>query len=156
MIKVDVDSTRLIQKLDGLSLGLKDLTPVWDKIHEMFIAFIKRVFESEGGYIGEAWAPLSPAYAHWKARHTANKGILQLRGRLYGSLTEPRHSDHIFRSGPSFMEAGTRVPYAKFHQTGTRRMPRRPPVKPFSRVEGEAAADIVLAYILERTRRGSR
>jgi len=156
VIKADVDATRLIQKLDGISLGLRDLTPVWDKIHEVFIAFVKRVFASEGGYVGEAWAPLSPGYARWKARHTADKGILQLRGRLYGSLIESQHPDHVFRDGPSFMEVGTRVPYAKFHQTGTRRMPRRPPIKPFSKTEGEAAADIVLAYMLEMTRRGSR
>lgn len=156
MIDVTVNSTRLIQKLDGLALGLKDLTPVWGKVHEVFIAFVQRVFASQGSYVGEAWAPLSPAYARWKAAHSANAGILQLRGRLYGSLSAPDHPDHIFRSGPSWAEYGTQVPYAKFHQTGTRRMPRRPPLKPFSRVEGEATADIVLAYVLERTRRGSK
>jgi len=156
VIKVSGDATRLIQTLDGVKLGLKDLTPVWGKVHEVFIAFVKRVFETEGGYVGDAWKPLSPAYAKWKARHTPNKGILQLRGQLFASLTEPQHSDHVFRSGPSWAEYGTRVLYAKFHQTGTRQMPRRPPIKPFSRVEGEAAADIVLAYMLERARRGTR
>jgi phage gpG-like protein len=55
--------------------------------------------------------------------------ILVHTGRLYESVVTPNGtSDTIWETSadPAYLIFGTSVPYARYHQTGTRRMPARP------------------------------
>jgi phage gpG-like protein len=156
MIATTLDLGGLDRRLEHVAGAMRDLRPAWGAVQEIFVAFMKELFATQGGYVGEAWEPLSPGYAAWKARHAPDKSILRLRDRLYGSLTSTASTEHVYRTGPSFAEMGTRVAYAVHHQTGTRRMPARPPIKAFSRAEGERVADVILAHLLRETRRARR
>jgi len=158
MIRVGVDKSGLEIKLRGLEQGLRDLAPVWPKVHEILLAFMKQHFASEGTYAGVRWRVLSPNYARWKAKHYPGKKILQLRGDLYGSLTQPRHASHVFRSGPSFMEFGTSDWKARIHQTGSLKIANRPPrrivLPKLTKAEGEQIVDVMLAFMLRKVRTG--
>lgn len=156
MIKVTWDASRLETKLEGITSGLGDMRPIWKDVHDVFIGFMKRVFRSQGAYAASKWVPLNPAYAAWKRRKYGNKPILQREGTLLASFTEKTHSDHVARIGPSFAEFGTRVRYAKAHQYGipARRLPARPMITEVTKAEGEQIADIILAFILRKARRG--
>ena len=72
---------------------------------------------------GPGWAALSPEYAAWKAAHYPGKPILQRTGALLGSLTGG--AGFIREITDEAMTLGTRVGYARFHQRGTGRMPKR-------------------------------
>jgi phage gpG-like protein len=52
---------------------------------------------------------------------------LHASGKLYRALsgTSP---DSVFEKQPQEMAIGTSLPYGKYHQTGTSRMPRRAPI----------------------------
>lgn len=156
MITMEFDSARLEQRFGGLASALRDMRPVWPDVHQIFMNFMKRVFASQGSYGGQQWAPLSPAYAAWKHRNYPDQPILQLRGDLYRSFTEAEDPQHVYRVGPGFMETGSSVRYARAHQWGyrPRRLPARPIIRGFTKVEGEEAADAVLAYLLKSMRRG--
>jgi phage virion morphogenesis protein len=73
----------------------------------------RRIASEKTSPDGAAWAPLKPATVAKKG--SAN--ILVDTGRLLGSIS------HI--SGATFAVVGTNVYYAKFHQSGTRKMMAR-------------------------------
>jgi phage gpG-like protein len=102
-----------------------DLRPVYERWLPTWLEQNRRVFAAEG--LPGPWAPLSPAYAAWKAKRYPGKSILRRTDRLYESLTQ-RSPDTVWEITPRTIRFGTRVPYWKYHQTGTRRMPARPPL----------------------------
>lgn len=84
------------------------------------------LFSTEG--YGE-WEPLAKSTLERKAEEGYPDKILQatewLMDSLTGNLAAGGHVEHIT---PEEIVYGTTVPYAIFHQTGTRYMPARPPV----------------------------
>lgn len=156
MIKVEIDTLGFERMLAGIETGLRDLTPVWADVRDILVQFVKKHFDTQGGYVGQQWRPLSPAYAAWKEAHAPGMAILRLRDRLYGSLTNKGHGDQIFRATPDRLEWGTKVPYARIHQTGSLKVANRPPkrvVLPVpTREEGERIADAFLAHMLRKAK----
>jgi phage gpG-like protein len=89
----------------------------------------KRQFDAQGsGPVSGTWADLSDDYAEWKAQKYPGMPILEATGALRSGLTEsasPFGSREWTSSEFSFGTAG--VEYASFHQSGTGKMPPRPP-----------------------------
>ncbi|MCX7844361.1 MAG: phage virion morphogenesis protein [Candidatus Bipolaricaulota bacterium] len=130
--------------IEGVIHRGQDLRPVWACIARDFHEVETRQFATEGG-LGRPWPPLSPAYAAWKAKHYPGAPILVRTGRLRASLVGSTR-DTVEVMEPHMLRIGTRVPYALYHQTGTSRMPPRPPI-----VIPEAAKDrwvrLIHAYL---------
>jgi len=156
MLKIEVDGAGMTTLLDNLRTAVDDFTPVWPQVRQIFMAFMVKHFESEGSYAGVGWVPLSPAYAARKARLAPGKTILRFHDTLYKSLTKSGDANQVYRTGPSFMEFGTRVFYARIHQTGSLKVAGRPPkrvVLPLpTQNEGERIADAMMAFMLKRAR----
>lgn len=104
---------------------IKDLRPAWELIRDDFAKRNRDWLDSEGR---GSFAPLSPKYAEWKRRHFGELPILRLTGRLRQSLTETSDGDFLYAPERLRVLLGTKVKYARYHQVGTKRMPRRPPV----------------------------
>lgn len=116
--------------LSRLRTDIADWRPFWEaKFAPFFYRQNLENFVLEGAATGGRWAPLSTAYAQWKARHFPNAGILVRSGALKASLLSQAAPGAIFRSMPQALEVGTSTPYGVFHQSGTRRMPARPPLR---------------------------
>ena len=117
-----------------LNENLRDFRPVWPEIHMYFLRGASEQFESLGARGGQRWAPLSEKYAKWKAKKYPGKPILVRTERLKRSLSlggsEP---DQVKEFQPLSATFGTRVPYARYHQRGTKRMPARPVLQPTQR-----------------------
>lgn len=116
------DVTPAIRKLEQVERKAVDLTPFWtDVFAPAFFSDIQDNFDMEGAMVG-GWSPLSPGYAAWKARHHgAHLGILELSGRLRGSLrwtTGGIGPEGIFDARPTSLTIGTSVPHASYHQDG--------------------------------------
>lgn len=101
-----------------------DMEPALDALADDFLAIERQQFSSEGGRSG-GWAPLAPDYARTKALQFPGKGILERHGDLRASLTEEGAKGSIRRVTSDELLVGTDVDYAHFHQSGTRKMPRR-------------------------------
>lgn len=84
------------------------------------------LFDTEGR--GE-WAELAPSTIERKATEGYPSKILQATEALYDSLTgglgAAGHVEHITEDEILY---GTTVPWAQYHQSGTSKMPARPPV----------------------------
>lgn len=87
----------------------------------------ERQFDTEGGNSG-GWQQLAASTVAEKARKGLDPHILQATGRLKDSLTRKFSSDHVERLSADSLAFGSSVPYGIYHQTGTSRMPSRPPL----------------------------
>lgn len=102
-----------------------DLLPAWIAIGEAIEEVEERLFESEGGTgAGGGWEPLAASTVARKAARGEDQRILHATLALRESLTG-KTGDSIRIMTPSSFAFGTEVPYAKYHQTGTSKMPAR-------------------------------
>ena len=156
--KISIDADDLKITLRGITDALTDLRPAWKDVHNIFMEFEKKVFETEGGYASADWEPLNPAYAAYKERTYGSKTIMRRSDRLYKSLTSASHSEHYYQSGPSFMEVGTRTLYARAHHFGYEKMglPSRLLIPKFTREEGERVVDAIMIHLFKSSRSGLR
>jgi phage gpG-like protein len=127
--------------LGAILAAVKDLRPFWrDVFAPKYFALVQDLFatggRARGGggkFKGGAWAALSPRYRIWKQAHYPGQPILVREGRLRESVAWDGHGlgpDGIFQAQPTFVIAGTNVPYGRYHQAGTTRMPARPFLPP--------------------------
>lgn len=155
--------TLALPGLPALSVGLSrlrtdisDWTTFWrERFAPFFYYTIQQDFVLEGGASGTSWAALSPAYAAWKRKQFPGKGILVRSGALKASLASKDAAGAIFRATPTDLEVGTSVPYARYHQYGTRErigflqlgtlgsgMPQRPPMRVNAAFMGVVGKDL--------------
>lgn len=104
-----------------------DMRPAFDSVHSLIVDVEKKQFATEGAAYSGSWAPLAPSTVRHKARRGLDPRILHATLRMMRSFTATTHADHVYRASADEMFVGSRVPYARYHQLGTRRMPRRRP-----------------------------
>lgn len=111
-----------------------DWRGAWPAVAARLRRQIREDFDSEGaGGRSGKWARLSKRYRRWKERHYPGRKILELTYRLRDSLTAASHPDAVEIRDAAFLFFGSSVPYAGYHQSGTEKMPRRPPISPTDR-----------------------
>ena len=109
---------------------ISDFTAFWEgKFKTFWYALRQLDYASAGGATGPMWAPLSPDYRRWKNAHFPSAPLLVLQGSMKASLLSPTASGSIWRPSATRLEAGSSIPHAIYHQTGTSRMPARPPLR---------------------------
>jgi phage gpG-like protein len=115
--------TELTQKMQD---RMQDLSPIFEAADSWFRGDMKDQFESQGAFLqgGVEWTPLSPEYAKRKPEPPAPFGILYRSGDLYRSLAL-EGGDHIKQVGTHEGIYGSSVPYGRYHQDGTGKMPQR-------------------------------
>ncbi len=118
--------TQIDRTLARWADAAEDMRPVWEDLADRFAAVESRQFASEGAYGSGGWAPLSPAYAAWKARLYPGKPILERTSALKDSLT--RRPFGIEFLTPRSMTIGSGIDYGRFHQAGAENLPQRRPV----------------------------
>ncbi len=102
---------------------------IFPKLGTVLEREVGKQFDAEGrGPNAGRWAGLSARYAESKRRRYGFKPILEATGRLKGALTSPGPNARRQYSSREFVFGTQGVRYASFHQTGTGRMPARPPL----------------------------
>ena len=104
------------------------LTRAGKLLSKDFHAHMRQTF-SKGGRSKYKWAPLTDnppgrGYASYKRRVRPGRSLLVFDGDLKASLTGG--SKGIYDARARHLVLGSRVPYARYHQDGTRRMVARP------------------------------
>jgi hypothetical protein len=128
-------SVELSRVLEGLTGDMKNLAPAFERMAEDYRTTRHGLFSGEGSYEGfPSWAPLSPKYRAWKETRYPGRPTLVLTGETRASLVDKNHPDHFYEAKGQEMTLGSvhRTPGGKWnlallHQTGTDRMPARPP-----------------------------
>lgn len=112
----------IARQLGKLAIELEDLDPLWNRIEPAMAQIEQDQFETRGH---GGWPPLAPSTLADKARHGYPEDPLVRTGDLKESLTNPAVAAHRTHKQLTW---GTDIPYAPYHQTGTPRMPKRPPL----------------------------
>lgn len=111
---------QLSRRLRNIGDSVKNWQPAFDKATKRLKdIFENDVFNTQGGAIGEAWSPLSRAYAAQKAKRYGNRGILEATGRMRNSFQR--------QFKPDYGKVWNSVNYFKYHQSNQPRqkLPRR-------------------------------
>lgn len=161
MIDIQLDDREVRAALQRLQQRLSDMTPVMRAIATALQAQVEKRFETATDPAGRPWQPLADStLSAWLDRSRGNrkkdgsltkKGAARLASRrplydtgdLLGSLTSSASRTQA--------RVGFGVPYAAFHEYGTRAMPRRGllTASPQARTLGEADRRAVLAILRE-------
>ena len=120
-----------------------DVRPAKDAVRPLFQADEKQRFDRQG----PRWPPLAERTRELKAQAGLDPRVLRSSGKLYDSLITaegetPRPTQIVF---------GTEVWYSKFHQAGTKRMPRRKVIQLSKRTRDEMVE--VLTHYVSQGRR---
>lgn len=108
---------------------VQDLSPAFERILPLLQDYTERYLAAGGAFEGNpAFAPLNPRYARHKGHRYPGAPILTRSGRMRASLAGLT-GDSVAEVSPDRLVYGTRVPYAVYHQMGTRKMPKRPPLR---------------------------
>jgi len=142
-IKITVDAKKAIARMVVMKKRANDMRPVLWRAKQ-WLRFANEENFRQAGLPSGGWSPLDPEYAAWKNLREPGAGTMIRTGRLFRSLTSLDASPNKIDA----MEAtfGTKVEYAKFHQYGTTKMPKRKVVyEPlgFASRFGEVAATYV-------------
>ena len=92
--------------------------------HLLMVTWWDQTFEKEGARRGHAkWAPLDPKYAAWLVKH--QKTLIGGRAKILWRWGHLGGSRRILNRSNRWLDFGTDVPYAPYHQEGTSRLPKR-------------------------------
>lgn len=109
--------------LERFAENVSNPQPMFNAMADQFALSQRQNLGSGGGYYGY-FQPLVPGYAAWKDAAYPGAPILTRTGELRESLTSrPFGVEHI---DDRRMVLGTQIEYARYHQEGTSRMPKRP------------------------------
>jgi len=159
----DINSDQVERALAGFQGALADNAPALREIADDFREMIAQQFTSEGQAEGTPWAARktsrqpqtwrkaamsAPALVARTGRGNASP-LLVRTGALRDSLIG-LGGGHVEEIDERSLTLGSRVPYAMFHQLGTRRMPARPIIV-LSDARAERWAEIVRGAIEEKT-----
>lgn len=121
-INLKIDIGNLDRQLEKMALRAGTMLPLAPEAqNKIRIANIEN-FASNGLPSG-GWSPLDVQYAAWKAVRYPGAPPMVRSGKLFSSLANLNNT--ATKLTKDSFEFGTTVSYAKFHQTGTSKMPKR-------------------------------
>lgn len=149
-VDLDVDGmSRALDRLREIQRRARDVTPAWEALLTWWSDANAEHFASRGRRWADGWEPLAESTVRQKAALGKPLTPLIRFGNLADDLT--RRPLGYERITSEAVAAGTRHRAARYHQSGTRRMPRRPLVDG-RRVQAEGAAtDAVRNWIVNGT-----
>lgn len=116
MITIEIDDRSVMEALRHLQGKLSDMTPVMNAIGMEFEAMVSRRFEDETDPNGRLWSPWKPATRNSYPKD-GNAHILDRSGDMLDGLNYQADKDSV--------RVGFDMPYAAFHEYGTKNMQRR-------------------------------
>jgi len=122
-VDIEVDAKKAIARMANMSRRSENFIPVFIWARQQLEQANAQNFAANGLPSGKAWAPLDPQYGAWKATRFPGAPTMVRTGNLFRSLTNLRGAPSFIRREEA--QFGTNVEYAKFHQSGTFKMPKR-------------------------------
>lgn len=126
-IRFDIDDTEVTQWLNDSIDKMRDFKPLLRKFQVQMIRSFSLNFVREGR--PNRWAKLRPNTI--ASRRAGSSRVLQDTGRLRMSAIARRAPGNITKMSPNVLRMGSSVPYAAFHEFGTRPYTIRPKRRKF-------------------------
>ncbi len=117
MITVDVQDADVVQALQELQRRLHDMTPAMQDIGQGLESAVSMRFATQTDPNGRVWDTLRPSTIAAKAKAGKAGNKLVFTGDMLAGLSWQASADSA--------RVGFNVPYAAYHEWGTRKMVRR-------------------------------
>jgi phage gpG-like protein len=121
-VSIEVDIGDLDKKLYAMAKRSLTMLPLFPEAQAKLQMANAANFASNGLLTG-GWAPLDAKYGAWKAARFPGAPPMVRTGKLFSSLVNLTNT--ATRATNTEFQFGTTVSYAKFHQMGTEKMPKR-------------------------------
>ena len=142
-------------QLSRFGEGISDFRPLWEQTGFLFKQDMAAQFATQGDTSGDEWAPLSEAYAAWKAKHYPGRTIGWLTGALMQSMTGGAGYTEIFTplsaefgQADGATAASNGASYGRYFNDGTGKMPARPVLR-FTPAWGVAFQNAAAMWVRE-------
>lgn len=146
-LEIDVNGDEQINReLLRFSDRAGDASPAFRRIAHEMRDQIGRQFASQGAVGSGGWAPLKPSTLAKKAAEGLSPNILQATGALMESLTSVGAGNREVVTRDSLI-FGSSIPYGRYHQSGTSRMPKRRPIE-FSETDRRGFMRTLQRYVV--------
>lgn len=147
---------------DEWASRLRDARPAFNDMANVMLEEQRKWWRYHGKYGGgSGWAPRKEPYRSWMKRNYPQRPILRGPDRkghkglqLRNQLT--RRPFGIEKITSESMTIGTDLPYAKYHQEGTGRFPKRQPLKPLDPRTEARLTEILQGYLFRESVARSR
>lgn len=143
LIDVDWDPSEMRDEVTDMDGRTNNFRPVFREMRKYFERNWAENFLANGLRVG-GWAPLDAEYAAWKSANAPGAPPMIRTGTLFASIATLRGApNEIDNKQATF---GTNIKYAKFHQYGTSKMPKREFIyepENFRREWGEKVAEYI-------------
>ena len=120
-IDIDIDMNDTKERLRDMRKRARDLKPVFRWARRELREQYTENYKEKGLMVG-GWAPLDAEYSAWKFENYRFPGILVRTGDLFQGVSRLNYNE-VDRDRAVFGVQG--IEYARFHQTGTSKMPQR-------------------------------
>lgn len=160
MLTITVDDSAFRATMRRLQEGMSNLTPVMERIGYTLEANIQNRFETRTDPNGQAWKPWAPKtlkfYPFAGTKYAkgddgpGNGRLLNRHGTMLDGLT--------YQADANSVRIGFKDAYAKFHETGTKKMPRRgmlmgnPDAGTLGKGDEQAVLDILDGFLQDLTK----
>lgn len=121
-IDVDWDPSEMRDQVTDMDDRSDEFKPIFRRMREYFENRWSGNILANGLDAG-GWKPLDAEYAAWKSVHFPGTPPMIQTGELFRSLKQLRGKPNEIDKRRA--EFGTNIKYAKFHQYGTSKMPKR-------------------------------
>jgi len=153
-IVMDPSGAELAAGMEAWAKLVPDFSDAWGPMTDLIHRHNARTFRTRGAGTGDRrrWRRLSPRYRAIKAREFPGRGLLVRTSALRNALTGSGSGSRVKRTKGS-LEVGIKGPaaeYGKYHQTGTRNMPARPPIKFSRNLRNKNSLTFVVSQMLQR------
>lgn len=123
-LSADKSKADYIKDVDDVIARSTNLQPAFKAVGDYLLGSTRRTFEAEGR--PKRWQALSPTTIADRARKGFAPGPILVRTRrLMNSLTRRGAPGLVLRARPRSLQYTSTVPYFKYHQFGTDRIPAR-------------------------------
>lgn len=130
VLRMTVGGKTVTHDLERLRANGLNMRPALERVLQVQTDAVRDQFDTEGQHYGRKWAGLSPKYKVRKDRERPGRKILVYSGKLKRTAAPHLASQAgVYRVTGKRGEVGltdAQVPYAKYHQSGTNKMPARP------------------------------
>lgn len=96
------------------------------RLRESYNQHAGEQFDSKGRHLGTPWKPLAASTQRYKARRWPSRPLMIRTTKLVKSMADKNSPHAIYRRSSRVLTMGTRVPYARYHQSGGGKLPKRP------------------------------
>lgn len=124
--RIEVDGAQVLDRsFNRITDKISDFRDIWPEVQKTFLEIESDQFASGGakGASGD-WEDLAPSTIEKKGFMGSFKLIES--GDLKASVSRKGAKGQIYDPQPLELTLGTSIPYAIYHQRGTKRMPARP------------------------------